>query len=122
MKSVKKSDSSCVLYGVPKVQYSFGECTPFPSVLKACLSYMGQEIAYHYVMAASGAAFRLRWNTSFWDGGNVDIMNIYENPYEAFERSLPLPADLSKYFPETSMLQRTNLPVSSNRKSMREGR
>jgi AraC-like DNA-binding protein len=87
MKSVKKSDCSCILYGVPKVEYKYGECTPFPSSLKACLNYMGQEISYSYLMAASGASFRLRWNTSCWDGGNVDIMCIYENPLEAFERS-----------------------------------
>lgn len=48
---------------------------------------MGQDIDYSYIMAASGAAFRLRFNTEFWDGGNVDIRIVYENPYEAFERS-----------------------------------
>lgn len=39
---------------------------------------------YAYLMAATGAAFRLRWNLNYWDGGNIDIMNIYEDPYEAF--------------------------------------
>jgi AraC-like DNA-binding protein len=87
MKTIEKSNNSCVLYGVPKVQYTAEECTPFPSTLKACLNYMGQEISYTYLMAASGAAFRLRWNTEFWDGGNVDITRIYTNPKEAFERS-----------------------------------
>ncbi|MFZ5353951.1 MAG: helix-turn-helix domain-containing protein [Bacillota bacterium] len=87
MKTIKKSEDSCVLYGVPKVNYSYEECTPFPSSLRACLNYMGQNMNYSYLMAASGAAFRLRWNTNFWDGGNVDIMRIYDNPYEAFERS-----------------------------------
>lgn len=87
MKTIKKSDESCILYGVPKVQYDCGEATPFPSTLKACLNYMGQDISYSYLMAASGASFRLRWNTTRWDGGNVDIMCIYENPLEAFDRS-----------------------------------
>jgi AraC-like DNA-binding protein len=87
MKSMVKSKESCILYGVPKVQYTHEECTPFPSALKACLNYMGQEIDYTFLMAASGAAFRLRWNPNFWNGGNVDIMNIYENPMEAFARS-----------------------------------
>jgi len=87
MKAIKKSEDSCILYGVPKVQYSFEECTPFPSTLKACLNYMGQNISYSYLMAVSGASFRLRWNTTGWDGGNVDIMCIYENRVEAFERS-----------------------------------
>lgn len=82
-----KSDHSCILLGVPKVEYRSGECTPFPACLKACLNYLGQDISYAYLMAASGAAFRLRWNTSCWDGGNVDLMRIYDNPTEAFARS-----------------------------------
>lgn len=86
-KSTEKTDNSCILYGVPKVEYSFEECTPFPASLKACLNYMGQIIDYSYVMAASGASFRLRWNKGMWDDGNVDIQCIYENPLEAFERS-----------------------------------
>lgn len=87
MKDSFKDKKSCILYGVPKVQYTFEECTPFPACLRACLNYMGQNIDYAYLMAASGAAFRLRWNTSCWDGGNVDILCIYENKYEAFQRS-----------------------------------
>jgi hypothetical protein len=55
--------------------------------MKACLNYMGQQIDYAYIMAITGAAFRLRWNTIGWDGGNVDIMNIYEDRYEAFRRA-----------------------------------
>ncbi|GMQ59297.1 hypothetical protein AN1V17_36940 [Vallitalea sediminicola] len=87
MRNREKTDNSCILYGVPKVAYSFEECTPFPTALKACLNYMGQEIDYSYIMATSGAAFRLRWNINYWDGGNVDIMNIYEDKYEAFKRA-----------------------------------
>ncbi|NLO47802.1 MAG: helix-turn-helix domain-containing protein [Clostridiales bacterium] len=85
--NMRKSDGSCILLGVPKVEYKEDSATPFPACLKACLNYMGQDIDYAYIMAASGAAFRLRWHTGFWDGGNVDIMNIYENGLEAFERS-----------------------------------
>jgi AraC-like DNA-binding protein len=82
-----RTKDSCVLYGVPKVAYSFEECTPFCAAMKACLNYMGQQIDYAYVMAITGAAFRLRWNVESWDGGNVDIMNIYEDRYEAFHRA-----------------------------------
>lgn len=87
MKNVEKSNDSCILYGVPKVAYTFEECTPFCVAMKSCLNYMGQQIDYAYIMATTGAAFRLRWNINEWDGGNVDIMNIYENPYEAFQRA-----------------------------------
>jgi AraC-like DNA-binding protein len=87
MKDTVKTEKSCILFGVPKVQYCYEECTPFPSCLRSCLNYMGQNIDYAYVMAASGASFRLRWNTGFWDGGNVDIMNIFDDKFEPFKRS-----------------------------------
>lgn len=87
MSNVEKTEESCILFGVPKVAYSFEECTPFCAAIKACLNYMGQQINYAYIMAITGAAFRLRWNTATWDGGNVDIMNIYEDRYEAFHRA-----------------------------------
>ena len=80
-----------MLYGVvPRVSY-FGqeaELTPFVSCLRACLAYMGQEISYARLMAGSGAAFRLIWNTKFWDGGNVDILNISEDSTEPLRRAL----------------------------------
>jgi len=86
-REMEKSVGSCILYGVPKVEYTYEECTPFPSCLKACLNYMGQQADYSSLMAAGGAAFRLRWNVDKWDGGNVDIQNVYEDPLEAFCRS-----------------------------------
>lgn len=86
IKNMEKTNQSCILYGVPRVTYSFEEATPFCVALKACLNYMGQQIDYCYIMAATGAAFRLRWNTKYWDGGNVDIRNIYEDTYEPFKR------------------------------------
>ncbi len=87
MNNVVKTEDSCVLYGVPKVSYTFEGCTPFCVAMKSCLNYMGQQVDYAYIMAITGAAFRLRWNTSCWDGGNVDIMNIYEDRFEAFHRA-----------------------------------
>lgn len=86
MDQIERTEQSCILHGVPKVAYTFEECTPFCAALKACLNYMGQQVDYAYIMAATGAAFRLRWNTGAWDGGNVDIMNIYEDRFEAFRR------------------------------------
>lgn len=83
----QQNDEGCILMGVPKVEYSWEECTPFPACLKSCLNYMGQNITYAYIMAASGAAFRLRWNRKFWDCGNVDISSIYEDKTEAFRRA-----------------------------------
>ena len=87
MNNITRTKDSCILYGVPKVAYSFEECTPFCTAMKACLNYLGQQIDYAFIMAITGAAFRLRWNISCWDGGNVDIRNIYEDRYEAFRRA-----------------------------------
>jgi hypothetical protein len=27
------------------------------------------------------------WNTTRWDGGNVDLFNLYANPLEAYQRA-----------------------------------
>ncbi len=86
-KEMRKEADACILYGVRKVHYCYEEVTPFPSCLRTVLNYMGQEIDYCYLMAATGAAFRLRWNREIWDGGNVDVCFIYESPTEAFERA-----------------------------------
>ena len=83
---IEKADDGCVLYGVQKVEFKSEEYTPFPAALRSCLNYMGQDIRYAYLMAATGAAFRLRWNPSCWDDGNVDIMNVFADPEEAFVR------------------------------------
>ncbi len=83
-----------VLEGVPKVAFApihdgKWEHTPFPSCLKACLTYLGQKYPYHYILSTSGAAFRLVWNSKKWEGGNVDIIFMSKNPlkpfYNAFE-------------------------------------
>lgn len=83
------SEGSVILYGVPKVSYFNDppELTPFISSLHACLTYAGQRISYARLLAASGAAFRLMWNTERLDGGNVDIMVMRENPMEPVARA-----------------------------------
>jgi len=83
-KRIEKGTDSCILFGVPKVDYSYEECTPLAVSIKAALNYMGDQIDYTYLMAAMGAAFRLRWNKDYWDGGNVDVLNIYEKQYDVF--------------------------------------
>ncbi|MGE5599482.1 MAG: helix-turn-helix transcriptional regulator [Bacteroidota bacterium] len=78
------------LYGVvPKVSYFAKEMelTPFISCLRACLTYLGQDVPYARLLAASGAAFRLMWNLEFWDGGNVDIMAMSTDPIEPLRRA-----------------------------------
>lgn len=82
---IKNIFSDCVLSGVPAVNYGGGERSTFPACLQTCLEYLGQNIDYDYIMTISGAAFRLRWNTEHIDGGNVDISNIFDDPYKPYD-------------------------------------
>lgn len=80
-----------VLEGVPRVCYEEHEgkveTCPFPSSLKACLEFMGEDIPYEYIMGTSGAAFRLLWSANGWDGANVDIMVMASDPLEPCRRA-----------------------------------
>lgn len=86
-KRIEKDSKSCILFGVPKVAYSYEECTPLAVSIKAALNYLGDQIDYTYLMAAMGASFRLRWNKNYWDGGNVDVLNIYEKQYDVLSHA-----------------------------------
>jgi len=85
----ENNPNETVLYGVPKVHYgAYHGCTPYPICLKACANYLGEDIPYHTVMALSGAAFRLTWNTKEWDGGNVDIAFAFDDPLRAYSTGI----------------------------------
>ena len=78
-----------ILQGVPKVYYgAFGGITPFPVCLKAVSDYLGDTLDYTYAIVASGAAFRLVWDTTEWNGGNVDIMLAYDKPETPFRNGI----------------------------------
>jgi len=71
-----------ILHGVPKAHYgAFGGITPFPICLKAVSDYLGDELDYTFAIIACGGAFRLTWDTTSWNAGNVDIAHTY-NDYE----------------------------------------
>jgi AraC family transcriptional regulator len=75
-KAGKVMDSGVIVPGI------FGPMPPGPSSLRSCLLYMGVEVPYGRLLVASGAAFRLMWNTAMWDGGNVDILLFRKDPFE----------------------------------------
>ncbi len=56
-----------VLEGVERVSYGEKEgnyeLTPFPSCLKSCLAFLGENYPYEYSLGTSGLAFRLLWNS-----------------------------------------------------------
>jgi RNA polymerase sigma factor (sigma-70 family) len=78
-----------VYYGM---QEGHPEITPFPSCLRACLKALGEErlpsrLAYARILCHSGAAFRLMWNPSRWDGGSVDILAMDEEAIAPLRRA-----------------------------------
>lgn len=81
-------NEQAILLGVPKVEYGANGVTPFPMCLKSCANYLGMDIGYEYIMAASGVAFRLNWNTKSWDGGNVGAILTFDHPAKVFKLGL----------------------------------
>lgn len=81
-------ENMAILYGVPKVAYGLGGCTPFPLCVNACAEYLGVQTDYARIMAESGAAFRLTWDTSCWNGGNVDVIFTYDDPAKIYRNGL----------------------------------
>ena len=77
-------NEQAILLGVPKVEFSGDGITPFARCLKACANYLGMDTGYDYVMAASGAAFRLTWDTTKWEGGNVDVSFTFDDPSKIY--------------------------------------
>ena len=78
------SESSVVLYGISKVEYGANGCTPYPMCVKNCANYLGQDIGIDFAMVSTGAAFRLTWDTTSWNGGNVDVIHTYDDPEEVY--------------------------------------
>lgn len=64
---------------------SYGSQTPYPICIKAVSEFLGDDISYPYIMAATGAAFRLAWNTKDWDLSNVDYYHTFEESNEVYE-------------------------------------
>lgn len=61
-----------ILSDIEQVKYS-----SLPVCIKAVLDYLGDDVSYSYIMAVTGAAFRLVWNTACWNRNNVDLYHIF---------------------------------------------
>ena len=83
------SDEGVTLYGVPKVHYgAFGGCTPLPIAMKAAANYMGIALDYTEAIVNCGMAFRLTWNETCWDGGNVGDIWTFDDPSKVFRYAI----------------------------------
>jgi hypothetical protein len=98
-----------VLEGVPRVHFYEGgrrcpEDIPFPSVMRALMEYFGEEdfgcrsshtlqpgckvsCSYAFFIGVSGVASFLSWKPG-WEGDNVEIMYMSDDPGAPFERAL----------------------------------
>ena len=86
---IESISGSTVLYDVPKVEYgAYHGCTPYPICLKACANYLGQEMDYDAAMAGSGAGFRLTWDKTAWNAGNVDVIFAYDDPVRIYAKGV----------------------------------
>ena len=81
-------NDTSILFGISKVAYGTDGCTPFPMCIRSCAEYLGRPLSYTQAMAESGAAFRLTWDTSCWNGGNVDCIHTFDDPAKVYANGL----------------------------------
>lgn len=84
-KNIHHNNESTILYGVPKAGWGeYGGLTPYPICLKSAAAYLGEDIDYSFIMAASGVAFRFVWNSIDWDLSNVDIFHTFTESNDVY--------------------------------------
>lgn len=82
---IYRNNDSTILYGVPKAGWGeYGGLTPYPICLKSAAAYLGEDIDYSLIMAASGTAFRFAWNSTDWDLSNVDIFHTFTESNDVY--------------------------------------
>ena len=79
-----------VLEDVPKVRYFADGMCPFALCLKSCSDYLGGAYTYNYILGASGACFRMSWNHTQWDEGNMDLGRLGPEPFRRGFRAVGL--------------------------------
>ena len=88
MQTTQTSENGVELPNVPKVEYGEAGVTPFPLCVQACARYLGKPLPYDAAMSASGAAFRLTWDETSWNGGNVDVAHTFDDPEQVYRLGL----------------------------------
>lgn len=83
---VKQDGNQTILYGVRKiVQGLYDSQAMFPICVKAVSEYLGDDVSYAYIMAVTGAAFRLTWNRETWDLCNIDIYHTLKESNDIYQ-------------------------------------
>lgn len=74
-----------ILYGIREIKLgAYKSNTMFPICIKAVSEYLGDDVSYASIMAATGAAFRLVWNQGEWDLSNIDIYHTLRESNEIY--------------------------------------
>lgn len=83
---MNQDEKNTILYDVRKIeQGAYGSKTMFPICVKAVSEYLGDDVSYAYIMAATGAAFRLVWNRETWDLSNIDIYHALRESNDIYQ-------------------------------------
>lgn len=84
---MKQDNNNTILYGIRKTEWgAYGSNTVFPICVKAVSEYLGDDVSYAYIMAATGAAFRITWNRADWDLSNIDMFHTLNESNEIYSR------------------------------------
>lgn len=82
----KENENNTTLYGIREIKHGAYESdTMFPICVKAVSEYLGDDVSYAHIMAATGAAFRLVWNQEEWDLSNIDIYHTLRESNEIYQ-------------------------------------
>ncbi len=82
----ERNKDNTILYGIRKIEHgAYGSDTMFPICVKAVSEYLGDDVSYAYIMAATGAAFRLVWNRAKWDLSNIDIYHTLKESNDIYQ-------------------------------------
>lgn len=83
---IEENKHNTILYGIRKIEHgAYGSDTMFPICVKAVSEYLGDDVSYAYIMAATGAAFRLVWNRKEWDLSNIDIYHTLRESNDIYQ-------------------------------------
>lgn len=83
---MEQDNNKTILYGIRKIEMGAYESkTMFPICIKAISEYLGDDVSYAYIMAATGAAFRLVWNRTTWDLCNIDIYHTLKESNDIYQ-------------------------------------
>lgn len=83
---IKQNEKGTILYNIRKIEWgTYGSNTMFPICVKAVSEYLGDDVSYAYIMAATGAAFRLIWNQKSWDLSNIDIYHTLRESNDIYQ-------------------------------------